>query len=95
MRPKAVPVRRIENEVTIVTEWQFEKDAETGWHRHEYDYLVMPRGAGRLLIESAEGEAIAELSPDNPYFRQAGVEHNVVNATGASFAFVEVEFKRR
>ena len=95
MRPKAVPVRRIENEVTIVTEWQFDKDAETGWHRHEYDYLVMPRGEGRLLIESAEGEAIAELSPDNPYFRKAGVEHNVVNATGAPFAFVEVEFKRR
>jgi hypothetical protein len=28
-----------------------------------------------------------------PYFRSAGVEHDVINANGFEFAFIEVELK--
>ena len=32
----------IDNERTRVTEWRFAPGASTGWHRHEYDYVVVP-----------------------------------------------------
>ncbi|MCZ6629445.1 MAG: cupin, partial [SAR324 cluster bacterium] len=35
----------------------------------------------------------AELTAGVPYFRKAGVEHNVINANGFEFVFVEIEFK--
>jgi hypothetical protein len=30
-----------------------------------------------------------------PYFRNAGVEHDVINANACEFAFVEIELKQR
>jgi beta-alanine degradation protein BauB len=29
-----------------------------------------------------------------PYFREEGVEHNVINGSGGPFAFLEIEIKR-
>jgi hypothetical protein len=29
-----------------------------------------------------------------PYFREEGVEHNIVNASGRPYAFLEIEIKR-
>mgnify|MGYP000632623358 CR=1 FL=1 len=29
-----------------------------------------------------------------PYFRQVGVEHDVINATDGEYAFIEIELKR-
>jgi hypothetical protein len=37
----------------------------------------------------------AELKQGVPYFRDAGVEHDVINANAGEFAFVEVELKPR
>lgn len=90
-RPKAVASRQIENERVIVTEWRFEPGAETGWHRHDYDYIVVPGKHGRLLLETGDGENSAELTQGQAYFRRAGVEHNVVNINDFEFCFVEVE----
>jgi hypothetical protein len=33
------------------------------------------------------------LQSGKPYFRQSGVEHNVINATATEFVFIEVELK--
>jgi hypothetical protein len=38
-------------------------------------------------------ENLAELIAGVSYFREAGVEHDVINANGFEFVFVEVEFK--
>jgi quercetin dioxygenase-like cupin family protein len=92
-RPEAVPTVRIDNERVRVTEWRFAPGAATGWHRHELDYVVVPLTTGQLLLEEPEGERIAELSLGVPYFRQAGVEHDVVNPNSFEFAFVETELK--
>jgi len=92
-RPRAVPTRQIENEQVIVTEWRFEPGAETGWHRHEHDYVVVPGMDGRLLIENAEGESVAQLTEGQSYFRPVGVEHNVVNVNDFEFYFVEIELR--
>ena len=92
-RPKATANLQIDNDRVIVTEWRFPPGAETGWHRHGYDYVVVPEMDGNLLIETTEGENIAKLKLGQSYARPVGVEHNVVNANDYEFAFVEVELK--
>ena len=92
-RPKAVPTVQIDNDRVIVTEWRFAPGAETGWHRHGYDYVVVPGLDGKLLIESSEGENVVELTAGQSYNRPVGVEHNVINANDYEFYFVEVELK--
>jgi quercetin dioxygenase-like cupin family protein len=92
-RARALPTPLIENDRVIVTEWRFAPGAETGWHLHGYDYVVVPQTDGRLLLETKEGNGYAELGVGRPYFRNAGIEHNVVNANDHEFVFIEVELK--
>lgn len=93
-RPQAVPTLQIDNERVIVTEWRFAPDAETGWHRHGLDYIVVPEKTGKLKIETPDGATtVSDLTGHASYFRKAGVEHNVVNASGEDFAFIEIEIK--
>ena len=89
----ANPTIIIDNERVRVTRWEFDtRGANTGWHRHEYDYIVVPLFDGALEIESADGErSVAEMVTGVPYFRKAGVEHDVINANDFSCAFVELE----
>jgi len=92
-RPRAVPTVRIDNDRVRVTEWRFAPGAATGWHRHEHDYVIVPLATGRLLLQEAGEERVAELSLGIPYFREAGIEHDVVSDNDGEFAFVEVELK--
>jgi quercetin dioxygenase-like cupin family protein len=94
-RPKARASIQIQNERVIVTEYRFAPGAETGWHRHGYDYVVLPMSTGKLLLEEKGGSREAQLTAGVPYFRNVGVEHNVVNANDFEFVFVEVEVKSR
>ena len=73
-RPAARPTVQVDNERVIVTEWRFAPGAETGWHRHAHDYVVVPQSSGRLLLETAQGEQSAELTAGVAYYRAAGVE---------------------
>ena len=92
-RPKATGKLLQENGRVIVTEWRFAPGAETGWHRHAHDYVVVCLTAGKLLAETATGNVETELSFGQSYARPAGVEHNIVNASPGEFAFIEVELK--
>ena len=84
----------IDNERTIVTEYRFAPGAETGFHRHAMDYVVVPMSTGKLKAVDGEGnETFAELTTGVPYTRSEGVEHNIINANDFEFVFVEVEFK--
>ena len=77
-----------------ITEWRFAPGAATGFHRHEYDYVVVPMTTGRLKLIGPDGaETFVELRAGESYTRQAGVEHDVVNASDFEFVFVEVELK--
>ena len=42
MREKAKPTVQIDDDKVKVTRWDFLPGAETGWHRHEMDYVVVP-----------------------------------------------------
>ena len=91
---RAVGTVLIENQRTRVTEWRFAgKGDNTGWHRHEYDYVVVPLFDGVLEIDTGEGAPVAvELKNGVPYFREIGVEHDVINGNDFECAFVEIEF---
>jgi len=92
-RPKAESILQIENDQVIITEWRFAPGAETGWHKHGYDYIVVPGMNGDLLLETTEGENTAILEAGQSYYRLTGVEHNVVNINDFPFSFVEIELK--
>ena len=89
----AVPTVQIDNDLTRVTEWRFTPGATTGYHRHAYDYVVVPMTTGTLALSGPSGDTTAELIAGQPYYRQAGVEHDVTNANDFEFVFVEIEFK--
>ena len=90
----AVPTILIDNSRTRVTRWSFSgRGDNTGWHRHKYDYLVVPIQDGGLDIRLADGTiSRSELRVGVPYFRMQGVEHDVFNGNDGSFAFIEIEF---
>jgi quercetin dioxygenase-like cupin family protein len=92
-RPKASSKLVLENERVIVTEWRLASRAETGWHRHSYDYVVVCLTAGKLVAETPTGTIDTDLRFGESYARQAGVEHNIVNPEGGEFAFIEIELK--
>ena len=90
---EAVPTVQVDNDRVRVTEWRFAPGAATGWHRHEFDYVVVPITTGALLLKEGDGERYAELTAGVSYSREVGVEHNVINANDYEFVFVEVEMK--
>ena len=91
---EAVPTLLIDNERVRVTEWRFAPGAATGWHRHAMDYVVVPMADGVLELVGPNGARTrAELTKGIPYFRNAGAEHDVINANPSPFAFVEIELK--
>lgn len=93
VRQQAVATVQVDNDEVIVTEWRFAPGTETGRHRHGYDYVVVPMTDGTLLLETPEGDKHAPLVAGQSYFRKAGVEHNVINASDHEVVFVETEVK--
>ncbi|NGM46074.1 DUF4440 domain-containing protein [Rhodobacter sp. SGA-6-6] len=92
MKPQAEPVVHIDDERFKVTEWRFAPGAETGWHRHGHDYVIVPLTDGTLALDlPGDQRAEAALRQGVPYSRREGVEHNVTNAGPAPLAFLEVE----
>ena len=89
----AVATVRVDNARVRVTEWRFAPGARTGHHRHEYAYVVVPLVTGALAATGAAGETTSALRVGEPYYREAGVEHDVRNANPFEFAFIEIELK--
>jgi quercetin dioxygenase-like cupin family protein len=91
---QAVPTVQVDNDRVRVTEWRFAPGAATGYHRHEFDYVVVPMTSGRLKLIGPDGaETYGDLKAGVSYAREAGVEHDVINANDHEFVFVEVEMK--
>lgn len=84
----------IDNDRVIVTRYDFAPGANTGWHRHERDYVIVPLADGQVRVETGGGEAVtADMKAGSPYYREAGVEHDVINANDTDYAFIEIEIK--
>ena len=94
VRPAAVPTVQIDTPRLRVTEWRFAPGTATGWHRHAYDYVVVPMTTGRLLLEEPHGlSRHADLTAGVSYACKAGVEHDVINDNDSEFVFIEIELK--
>jgi beta-alanine degradation protein BauB len=92
-RPNAVPTVQIDNPRVRVTQWRFAPGAETRWHRHAHDYVVVPMTTGKLMIVDNDGAWHSNLTAGVSYTRQIGVEHNVINDNDFEFVFLEIEMK--
>ena len=93
-REKATSTVQVDDEKVRVTRWDFSPGAETGWHKHGMDYVVVPLTDGTLSAELLDGSTVEnQLTIGSSYARGAGVEHNIVNASNSPFSFIEVEFK--
>jgi beta-alanine degradation protein BauB len=93
MSGTAISIKHVDNEKVVVWEWRFAPGANTGWHKHGHDYVVVPLMDGKVKLETPEGTSFAEMKAGAPYFRKAGVEHDVINANDTEYAFIEIELK--
>ena len=93
MSGTAKPTTLIDNNRVTVTEWRFTPGANTGWHKHAHDYVIVPLMDGKLRLETPNGPTTSEMKKGAPYFREAGVEHDVINANDTDYAFIEIELK--
>ncbi len=91
--PPATSTPLIDNDRVRVTEWRLASGTATGHHRHAWDYVVVPLSDGELTIRDAEGTHAAPLVRGAPYYRGAGVEHDVINQGAKEIVFVEIEVK--
>ncbi len=83
-----------EDDAVRVTLWRFAPFTETGWHVHEYDYVVVPVQGGTLTVETHDGgRAEYPIQTAVSYARPRCTEHNIINDTDAEIAFVEIELK--
>ena len=84
-----------DNDRVCVTRYRFPPRGETGWHRHEHAYVVVPTIGGTLtMIDRAGHRQDVEMAAGVAYFREAGVSHNVVNLSARMVEFVETEIKQ-
>ena len=91
----AVSSTQLETNVVRVTRCDFAPYSETGWHIHDFDYIVIPVISGQLTITNPDGSKMEfDIVQGNSYNRRAGVEHNVQNLTNSDTAFLEIELKR-
>ena len=90
-RPMATPTTQYETERVIVTEWRFPPGGHTGWHRHNYDYVVVPLTTGTLTLDTPTGPSSGDLIAGQSYGRGKGIEHDVINDNDFEFAFIEIE----
>ncbi|MFZ1661659.1 MAG: cupin domain-containing protein [Paracoccaceae bacterium] len=94
MRPACTATELVDDDRVRVTRFDFAPGAETGWHRHGYDYVITAVTDCHMLLEEPGGGTRKVLVPaGSAYRRQEGVEHNVVNDGDGVMSFVEVELK--
>jgi quercetin dioxygenase-like cupin family protein len=90
----AVPHIQRDDDVLRITRWDFAPGAATGWHEHAWPYFVTMLVAGKLRIDDGVTERDVDLFAGEAYVREAGVKHDVQNASAHAISFVEIEIKR-
>jgi quercetin dioxygenase-like cupin family protein len=86
----------VDDERLRITTWRFEASGDaTGWHVHEFDYVVVPITGGPFAVTAPDGSK-RELAQEAgvSYLGTAGTEHDVVYVGDTPAAFVEIELKR-
>jgi beta-alanine degradation protein BauB len=93
MSAEATPFQ--DDERIRVVRWTFARPGDqTGEHRHEYDYVVVPVTGGELVVEHSDGSTsrMSQIA-GSPYSGVAGTLHNVRSDGDDVVTFVEIELK--
>ena len=86
----------LDNEFTRITRWIFAPGDQTGWHRHEFDYVTVQQSGGHLSLIGADGgETRVDYEDGRARAWSAPLEHNAVNASGQEVRVLEIEYKAR
>jgi quercetin dioxygenase-like cupin family protein len=92
-RPPAEPTTLLDDAVVRVTRWDFVPGADTGHHVHGLGYVIVPMTDCKFLLEEPGGSRRVDIARGEVYRREAGIEHNVVNAGDEFMSFIEIEYK--
>lgn len=85
----------VDNETTRITFWTFRPGEQTGWHRHEFDYVTYQMSEGRIRSEFADGSVQEfDYTPGVARYIPAVVEHNATNVGDCDLRVLEIEYKR-
>ena len=94
MRKKCLSAVLIDDEKVRVTRFDFEPDQETGWHKHDYDYVITAITDCNMTLQNPDGtKSTSKVFAGNGYRRDAGVRHNVINISNERMSFFEIELK--
>ncbi len=94
MRPTCTATTLVDDARVRVARFDFAPGEETGWHRHDFDYVITAVTDCPMRIEEPGGGARQVMvAAGSAYRRDAGVEHNVINDGDLPMSFVEVELK--
>lgn len=91
-RPTAIATIPADDAAVRITRRDFEPGAATGHHVHGLGYVVVPITDCEFLMEEPGGERRATIAKGAAYRRDAGVEHNVINAGTRPMSFIEIEY---
>jgi len=94
-RPVAEHKVLLEDDRMIVTHWVFKPGEQTGWHRHELDYMPIQMSEGRLRFEFPDGSTRdVDYVPRTASIVSAPLEHNATNVSDVEMVALEIEFKK-
>ena len=94
MRIEATAVGLIDDTRVRVSRFEFGVGEQTGWHVHEYDYVITAITDCHMQLEHTDGSVThTTVLAGSAYRRDAGVEHNVINAGQEKMSFIEIELK--
>ncbi len=93
-RPIASSETLLDDDKTCITLFTIQPGEQTGWHRHEFDYVVVQQSDGRLHLDYADG-SMREIgyTPGVALFVSAPVEHNAINVGDVDIIALEIEYK--
>ncbi len=93
-RPIASSETLLDDDKTCITLFTIKPGEQTGWHRHEYDYVAVQQSAGRLHLDYADGSAREiDYTPGVALSASAPVEHNAINVGDVDIIALEIEYK--
>ena len=83
-----------EDDRTRITHWVIRPGEQTGWHRHEFDYVTVQQSFGRLHLDFADGSTRdIDYQPNTTMALKAPLEHNAINVGDVDIVVLEIEYK--
>ena len=86
----------LDDDKTRITQWVFAPGDQTGWHRHECDYVTVQQSGGALLLQGADGsEKQVDYEDGRTMSWTAPIEHNATNISDVEVRVLEIEYKAK